>query len=162
MSSPTSTCLLAQSCQILCNLMDCACKVPLSIRFSRQEYWSGLLFPPPGCLPYLGTEQVSLMCPELQADPLLLSHWGSPSAAWLYPVYLDSQIQKIKGASPTHIFLCYSNFKKEKHTTVVSSISCRYRSRRLLALNICSKVSFGMPKEPHFGHFRAQFPLILN
>ena len=29
---------------------------PLSIRFSRQEYWSGLLFPPPGNLPDPGIE----------------------------------------------------------------------------------------------------------
>jgi hypothetical protein len=27
--------------------------------FFRQEYWSGLLFPPPGDLPYLGIEPVS-------------------------------------------------------------------------------------------------------
>ena len=33
--------------------------------FSRQEYWSGLLFPPPGALLYLGTEPLSLMSPAL-------------------------------------------------------------------------------------------------
>ena len=26
-------------------------QAPLSIEFPRQEYWSELLFPPPGCLP---------------------------------------------------------------------------------------------------------------
>ena len=25
-----------------------ACQAPLSMEFSRQEYWNGLLFPPPG------------------------------------------------------------------------------------------------------------------
>ena len=35
--------------------------------FSRQEYWSGLPFPPPGDLPDPGTEPVS---PALQADSL--------------------------------------------------------------------------------------------
>ena len=29
-----------------------ACQVPLSIGFPRQEYWSGLSFPPPGDLPW--------------------------------------------------------------------------------------------------------------
>ena len=31
----------------------------LSMGFSRQEYWSGLLFPPPGDLPIPGIESVS-------------------------------------------------------------------------------------------------------
>ena len=37
----------------------CILLAPLSMRFSRQEYWSGLLFPPPGDLPNPGTELVS-------------------------------------------------------------------------------------------------------
>ena len=31
-----------------------ACQIPLSIQFSWQEYWSGLLFPSPGNLPDSG------------------------------------------------------------------------------------------------------------
>ena len=42
-------------------------QVPLSIGFSRQEYWSGLPFPSPGDLPDLGIEPGS---PALQADAL--------------------------------------------------------------------------------------------
>ena len=49
---------------------------PLSMRFSRQEYWSGLLFPPPGNLPGPGIELVS---PALQVGFFLpLSHLGIP------------------------------------------------------------------------------------
>ena len=33
-----------------------ACQAPLSMEFSRQEYWSGLLCPPPGNLPDPGIE----------------------------------------------------------------------------------------------------------
>ena len=33
-----------------------ACQAPLSVVFSRQEYWSGLPFPPPGDLPDPGIE----------------------------------------------------------------------------------------------------------
>ena len=40
-------------------------QVPLSMRFSRQEYWSGLPCPPPGDLPDPGMEPTSLMSPEL-------------------------------------------------------------------------------------------------
>ena len=35
-------------------LWTIACQVPLSMRFSRQEYWSGLPCPPPGDLPNPG------------------------------------------------------------------------------------------------------------
>ena len=36
-------------------------QAPLSMGFSRQEYWSGLPYPPPGDLPNPGIEPVSLM-----------------------------------------------------------------------------------------------------
>ena len=35
----------------------------LSMGFSRQEYWSGWLCPPPGDLPHLGIELKFLMSP---------------------------------------------------------------------------------------------------
>ena len=34
-------------------------QAPLSMEFSRQEYWSGLAFPTPGDLPDLGIEPAS-------------------------------------------------------------------------------------------------------
>ena len=42
-------------------------QAPPSMGFSRQEYWSGLLFPSPGDLPDPGIETRS---PALQADSL--------------------------------------------------------------------------------------------
>ena len=42
--------LVAQSCLILATPWTVACQAPLSMRFSRQEYWSGLPSPPPGHL----------------------------------------------------------------------------------------------------------------
>ena len=47
-------------------------QAPLSMRFSRQEYWSGLPSPSPGDLPDPGVK------PELADDSLPLSHLGSP------------------------------------------------------------------------------------
>ena len=35
----------------LCDPMDCSPQAPLSMGFSRQEHWSGLLFPSPGIGP---------------------------------------------------------------------------------------------------------------
>ena len=42
-----------------------ACQAPLSMEFSRQEYWSVLLCPPPEDLPDLGIEPTSIMPPAL-------------------------------------------------------------------------------------------------
>ena len=39
--------------------MDYRCQVPLSMGFSRQEYWGGLSFPPPGDLPDPGIKPAS-------------------------------------------------------------------------------------------------------
>ena len=50
----------------------------LSMGFSRQEYWSGLPFPPLGDLPDPGVEPMSPASRALQEDSLLPSHWGSP------------------------------------------------------------------------------------
>ena len=44
-------------------LWTVACQTPLSMAFSRQEYWSGLPCPPPGDLPDPGTEPLSLVSP---------------------------------------------------------------------------------------------------
>ena len=52
-------------------------QAPLSIGFSKQEYWSGLPFPSPGDLPNPGIEPASS---ALQADSLALSHLGSPTS----------------------------------------------------------------------------------
>ena len=44
-------CSVAQFCQSLVTPWTVACQAPLSMGlFPRQEYWSGLLFPPPGDL----------------------------------------------------------------------------------------------------------------
>ena len=53
-------------------------QAPLSMRFSRPEYWSGFPFPPSGDLANPGIKPMS---PALQADSLLLSHWGSLSCS---------------------------------------------------------------------------------
>ena len=51
------------------------CQIPLSMEFSRQEYWRGLPFPSPGDLPDPGIEPRS---PVLQADTLLSEPCGMP------------------------------------------------------------------------------------
>ena len=69
----------------LCDPMDCiALQTLLSMWFSRQEYWSGLPFPPPGDLSIPGIEPKYPASPALQADYLLLSHQGSPKVDLIF------------------------------------------------------------------------------
>ena len=51
--------LVAKPCPTLCDPMDCSLQAPLTVGFSRQEYWSGLPFSSPRDLPHLDIEPVS-------------------------------------------------------------------------------------------------------
>ena len=74
---------VAQSCPTLCNPVDCSPpgsavhEAPLSMGFSRQEYWSGLPFPSPRDLPDPGIKPRS---PALQADALTSEPPGKPTS----------------------------------------------------------------------------------
>ena len=72
--------LLLLSCfshvRIFATLWTIAHQAPLSMGFSRQEYWSGLPFPSPGELPDPGIEPRS---PALQADALTSEPPGKPT-----------------------------------------------------------------------------------
>ena len=61
--------------QLLATPWTAANQAPLSMGFSRDEYWSRLLFPSPGDLPDPGIEPGS---PALQADALPSELPGKP------------------------------------------------------------------------------------
>ena len=54
-----------QSCPTFVMPWIVACQASLSMGFSRQEYWSGLPFPPPGNLPDPGIQPLSPTSPAL-------------------------------------------------------------------------------------------------
>ena len=68
---------VAQSFQLFV-VRELILQAPLSLEFSRQEYWNGLPFPTPGNLPDPGIEPMSPVFPALQTDALQLSHLGRP------------------------------------------------------------------------------------
>ena len=78
---------LLQSCPTPYDPMDVARQAPLSMGFSRQEYWSGLPFPPPGDLSNPGMEPTSSASHALKVDflptepPLILL---TPSIHYLF------------------------------------------------------------------------------
>ena len=70
--------LVAKSCLTLATPWTVAHQAPLSIKFSRHEYWSRLPFSPPGDLPNPGIKHHVTLCHlHWQADSLPLSHLGS-------------------------------------------------------------------------------------
>ena len=73
-------------------------QAPPSMRFSRQEYWSGLPFPSPGDLPAPGIEP---RAPALQADVLTSEPPGKPIYIYvkLLGLNLERMEKVIKGRS---------------------------------------------------------------
>ena len=64
--------------QLLVTPWTVAYQAPLSLGFSRQEYWSGLPFPSPGDLPDPGIEPASLMSPALAGGLFTTESPGKP------------------------------------------------------------------------------------
>ena len=71
-------CMLSHFSHVLLfvTLWTVAHQAPLSMGSSRQEYWSGLPCPPPGDIPNLGIEPMSLM------SPALAGRFFTTSATW--------------------------------------------------------------------------------
>ena len=74
-------------------------QVPRLMGFSRQEYWSGLLFPPSGDLPESGIE------PESLTSPALTGRFFTTSATWKAHQQLIS-ILMCKDLGSHHTHLC--------------------------------------------------------
>ena len=67
------------SCVQLCvTLWTVACQVPLSMGFFRQEYWSWLLFSPPGDLSNPGIKPASPASPALTGGFFTTEPPGKP------------------------------------------------------------------------------------
>ena len=89
-------------------------QTPLSMEFSRQEYWNGLPFPPPGDLPNPGIELASLA--SCFTDRQILHHCATWEALPLYQY--------------TKIFLLYSAWTSQIYTaTIILGHTCTYFSK---------------------------------
>ena len=60
-----SPCARGELLQACLTVSTVACQAPLSMGFSRQEYWGGFLCPPPGHLPDSEIEPASLISAAL-------------------------------------------------------------------------------------------------
>ena len=104
------TCHLCVCCVFIVLLFvtpwTAAYRAPLSMGFFRQEYWSGLPFPPPGDLPDSGIKPVSLMSPVLADRFFTTVPPGKPIASVIFfgthgptPVKCGREPHKVQGGT---------------------------------------------------------------
>ena len=67
--------------QLFASPWTIVCQVPLSLEFSRQEYWGGFLFLSPGDLPDPGIEHASLAAPALTGEFFTTAPLGKPAGS---------------------------------------------------------------------------------
>ena len=72
-------------CAIPCTA---ACQIPLSMEFSRLEYWSELPFPPPRDLPNTGIKPTSTVSPELAG--IFFYRWAIWEAQYWQHVFVST------------------------------------------------------------------------
>ena len=124
-------CRHAQSCRLFGNLWTVAHQSPLFMKFSRQEYWSGLPFSTPRDFP---DPRIKPWSPVLQEDSLLsqqmsefsgrvclpLQHWQADSLPLHHlrsPLFLIP-CQFMKGFVATLLSDCQGNFYLGLHSLV--------------------------------------------
>ena len=80
--------------QLFVIIWTIVCQVPLSMEFSRQEYWNGFPCPPPGDLPNPGIEPMSPVSSALVGFFTTISTWEAPvyiythKYIYIYRIYL--------------------------------------------------------------------------
>ena len=92
--------IVTKSCLSLATPLTGAFQAPLSMRFYRQEYWSGLTFPSPGDLPDPG---LKLGSPALQPDSLSTELREKPcSGVEVSSILLEEVGAPEGGLTPSH------------------------------------------------------------
>ena len=98
--------------RLFATLWTVAHQDPLSMGLSRQEYWSGLSFPPPGDLPDPGIETLS------PTSPALTGRFFTTTATWEAQSH---RVPKLKKSAETRKGIlgyisraCHLTFSTEK------------------------------------------------
>ena len=106
--------LVSQSCPALCDSWTVAHQVPLSMEFSKQEYWSGLPFPSLGDLP---DPRIELRSPALEEDSLPSE---PPGKSYMYVT-----LQFAKNCNLLHLTFVTNLWPKQKQSSF-----CKYAKLR--------------------------------
>ena len=112
---PPKAKVLLSHVQVLAAPWTLACQAPVSMEFSRQEYWSGLPFPSPGDLPTQGSCPGLLHCSQVL---YCLSHQQSPTM-WLILLnklklqYFDHLMRRADSFEKTLMPWCWERLRAE-------------------------------------------------
>ena len=112
-AAAAAVCVCVLSCfscvWLFATLWIAARQAPLSMGFSSQEYWSGLLCPSPDLHPEIEPKSAAL-----QADSLPLSHWGNPKVISMYQLmtYLAKRLLR------PNEFLCFRSLSSNVYYRV--------------------------------------------
>ena len=126
--TPRRACVLSCSShvQLFATLGTVARQAPLSMGFSRQEYWSGLPYPPPRNLPNPGIEPSSLMSPALAGG------FFTTRATWEAPTLI------------TCMYVCFTIEENQPWCLLLSPLfrGCRYNWLISLSTTHSGKAQF--------------------
>ena len=111
------------SCFSCVTLWTIAYQAPLNTGFSRQEYWSGLPWPPPGDLPDRGIEPRSLMSPALAGRFFATSATREPKGYLFFLLALLYYSRNCKSLRGQKRDLLYVEFHKINITSKYNKIS---------------------------------------
>ena len=119
---PTFTCSLYAVCVISHVQLFLTCQAPLSMEFSRQEYWSGLSFPTPGDLPDPGIEPTSVAFPALAGRFFTTASVGKPRLVpGTYSLNRQKKKKKKKTWEANNFFWWYFNNRILSYKDILES-----------------------------------------
>ena len=120
--------------QLFSTLWTTAGQAPLSIGFSRQEYWNGLPCPPLGNLPDPGIEPTSLIY------SVLAGRFFTTSATWEVPSSIyEANIYQLDFVH----YLGYTDIKKYPCLPWVQNLAIGHTDNQRSTLSINAKVTIG-------------------
>ena len=136
-----------------------ASQAPLSMGFSRQEYWRGLPFPSPGDLPDSGIEPLSSTEPLIQPLSLHcrrtlypLSHQGSPFSFGIARPFFQHEAKSSQSCGLTWSSLQSKNHALQSHLGFISFLSRRHPKAAQLHLDCYLSITlsqlFWWPHQP--------------
>ena len=136
-----SLCSDAQLCWLCATPWTAAHQAPLSMEFSRQEYWSELPFPPPGDLPNPGTEPESLESSCTSRRIIYQVDYSATRKALFHNV-VHVWLQKVSSCFPERLHhFTFQSLIWEAHALYLCN-TWNYRSFRLQELWwVCSCMS---------------------
>ena len=100
------------------------CQDPLPMRFSKQEYWSGLSQPPLGDLADPGIHPTSLM------SPALAGRFFTTNATWEAPLNPQMTLNDTKSSDDPKVFMqvkvTTDSLKEQNFSAAVVSHDCQF------------------------------------